>query len=202
MVRQDPRRRPASLAACAVVVAASLGSTAEATVQDPELEESSAVEQISRYCSTSWRNAGIGPRDWSDCTQEAFAELLSRVERRDLVTAIGRPDSEERRELNRSIWCTIQRWRRSRRLASLGDVEVRDARDENPSRVLEREDDQRLLEQARSKLNGRQNRILGEWLDGRAIAEIADDLEASPARVSDEKYKAIRRLRRTLRHAT
>jgi hypothetical protein len=33
------------------------------------------------------------------------------------------------------------------------------------------------------------------WIDGDSVAEIAAALELPPARVSDEKYKAIRKIR-------
>lgn len=190
----DPRR-PTSLAACALVVAA-LGATADASAG--EISEASAVDQISRYCSTSWRNAGIGSNEWPDCTQEAFAELLSRVSRAGLRVAIENPGSDERRELNRSIWCTIQRWRRARRPGSLDGFDVDDPRTDDPVEALAADDLRELVDEARLDLSPRQSRILGEWLDGHSVGEIAERLNIAPARVSDEKYKAIRQLRRGL----
>ena len=98
--------RSLSVAAKAIVFATTvagglLGAQAEA----------GALERINGYWATSWRNARIAPQDWDDCTQQVYAELLDRVSRDGLATAIEDAESRERRELKRSIWCTIQRWR-------------------------------------------------------------------------------------------
>ena len=44
-------------------------------------------------------------------------------------------------------------------------------------------------------LSERQLRILELSADGWAVPEIATELKTSPERISDEKYKAIRKLR-------
>lgn len=200
MLSPNPRRRP-HFTACALVVAASLGANevaSQAAAADAQVDEASIVEQISKYCTTSWRNAGIEAASWDDCTQEAFAELLSRVERPGLRTAIERPESEARRELNRTVWCVVQRWRRARSLGSIDGFDVRDARSEDPLETVERADVRERIEDAAGDLSPRQNQIVGQWLEGYSVAEIADGLETTAARVSDEKYKAFRRLRRSL----
>ena len=99
------RKNPAlAKATCAALIAASfaVGSPADAD----------ALQSIERYCQSSWRLAGIPPFDWEDCTQDAVLELLSRVPRQALPSAINQAASTERRELMRSIWCVAQRWRR------------------------------------------------------------------------------------------
>jgi RNA polymerase sigma factor (sigma-70 family) len=197
MIPPDPRLRPASLTACALVMAASLGVTAGAA---ETIDEASAVEQISRYCTTSWRNAGIDAADWGECTQEAFAELLSRVSRDGLPWAIANADSDQRRELNRSIWCTTQRWRRAKRHGSLDAFEIRDSRADDPAELVESDDLRDCIDEARGSLTPRQSRIIGDWIEGYGVGEIAERLDTTPARVSDEKYKAIHRLRRSLSH--
>jgi hypothetical protein len=99
-------------AACAVAMAASVGGALAPA-------EAQAVDSIERYCAASWRTAGIARQDWPDCTQQVFIELLERLSREQVPTAIADAQSQERRELNRSIWCITQRWRRAPRLYSL-----------------------------------------------------------------------------------
>ena len=60
------------------------------------------VTDISRYCTTCWRNARLPADCWPDCTQDVFVRLLERVpaESWDKRSAL---DSEERREFVRAI---------------------------------------------------------------------------------------------------
>lgn len=186
--------RKLSLTACAVMVAASVGGGSSL----PAAVENGAIDQIQRYCATSWRNARIAREDWADCTQEAFAGLLGRIPRARIGAAIYDGSSEERRELNRSIWCTIKRWQRTlfRRSLPLNGHDVPDRRaDTEPVLAGEMDGD---LAAALETLSPRQRRILALWCDGQPIADIARDLGIPTPRASDEKYKAIRKLRRAL----
>src|SRR5271157_3635223 len=38
-----------------------------------------AVTEMSRYCTTCWRNARLQADSWDDCTQEVFSRLLERI---------------------------------------------------------------------------------------------------------------------------
>ena len=56
-----------------------------------------------------------------------------------------------------------------------------------------------LLENARrAVLSDRQDRIVEMWTRGHTVPEIADTLGMSLARVSDDKYKALRKLEKYL----
>jgi len=46
------------------------------------------------------------------------------------------------------------------------------------------------------ELSPRQRHILTQWSLGATIAEIGEELDLPAARVSDEKFKALRKLRR------
>ena len=172
--------------AAGLVVAAVCGSVSEA----------GTIEKIERYCRTSWRNAGIHQQEWSDCTQQALHRLLERVRNAGLEPAINVPDSPERRELNRSIWATVQRWRRRPRTASLND-DAQDMTDERGDRNLQHKQAyaRTLLASPEISLTNTQRRILSLWLDGRSVAEIGRHLGMPAPRVSDQKYKAIAKLR-------
>lgn len=187
-------RRISATAYAAVVLATSLGSaTAEA-------KESGAIESINRYCQASWRNARIAPQDWEECTQQTFAELLDRVSRDRWSEAIENKNSSERRELNRSIWRIAQRWRRAPRPRH-GSTELLAAQAPSPRKDLDHpglDDVLQALSSPDTGLSSRQQDVMRRWIDGDTVAEIATDLDLPPARVSDEKYKAIRKLRAKL----
>jgi RNA polymerase sigma factor (sigma-70 family) len=177
-------KRVVSMAACAVALASSLGGAGTA--------EASALDQVQRYCATSWRNAGIALQEWPDCTQEALAELLERVPRHRLPAAFDDAESTERRELNRAIWRIVQRWRRQPHPLPLDE---RTADPHSPGDAIEAADS---VATALRVVTPRQRDILVLWSEGWSVSEIGRRLGISAARVSDEKYKAIARIRRQL----
>ena len=179
-----------SVAACAAAIAASV-SIATSVGAEP----GRALDQLQRYCAASWRNAGIHSQDWSDCTQDALLGLLERVPRDRIGVAIQEPPSPEHRELKRAVWRTIQRWRRTPRFAELNENRADGADRHN------REDGYAMrdsLESAFQCLSQRQQQILMLWSEGWSIEEIARELDIPAPRASDQKYKAIRKLRKQL----
>lgn len=188
--RSDSSRNGWTRAACAVAMAASLGAAGSAG-------EAQAVEQIGRYCTVSWRNAGIPSQEWPDCTQQTFELILERLSRGKLTEAIAEADSRERRELNRSIWCVVQRWRRRPRQRPLQVDRCADPSSlpEPPGRTEDTPAGEEIA-RALERLTPRQRRIISKWMHGASISRIAAELGLSPERTSDEKYKALRKLRR------
>lgn len=191
-MKKDRKKANAGLqfAACAVAMAASVSGALAPS------GEAQALDSIERYCSASWRTAGIARQDWPDCTQAVFMELLERLSRDQVPTAIADAQSEERRELNRSIWCITQRWRRAPRLYTL-DPHGPSQPTVHPTKKSD--DDWAAVAQAAGDcLSEQQRRIVGLYAEGWSIQEIADEMRLSPARASDEKYKAVQKLRRSL----
>lgn len=195
-----------SLAACALVVAtsaaepastqAATGVAAAATAAVGQLSESVILKRIRAYCAKSWQNAGISHQEWADCTQQVFARLLERIDRDRLLTAIEDVESSERRELNRAIWATSQRSRREKKYASLEQVEKQmEDRDPWPARMESIARVQNAVRGEEARLSPTQQEIVTRWSDGESISAIAESLKLSPARISDEKYKAIQKLR-------
>lgn len=179
-------RKPAfATATCAALIAASLAAPVSAD----------AINSIERYCTISWRQAGIPDHDWDDCTQDTMLELLSRLPGKRFEQAIENASSPERRELMRSVWAVAQRWRRAARRSpvSLDVVQSQVSAD-----APELPGDAEALAQALENLNDTQQKIISLWLDGNTVAEISDQLKITAARVSDQKYKAIRSLKRQL----
>src|SRR5246127_3615632 len=71
-----------------------------------------AINDISRYCTTCWRNARLDPNSWSDCTQEVFCRLLERVAP-DAWSNLLKEDGEGRREFMRAIDAVKKRSQRA-----------------------------------------------------------------------------------------
>ena len=182
-----------SVTVCAVAVAASLGGATEISAA-----EQKAVLAVGRYCNASWNNARIVRQDWADCTQETFMRLLKRVSRQRLTQAVVDAKSRERRELNRCIWCTVQKWRRSPQHYSINSDDVPDRQRERTEFPQTLAEIRQTVQDSATPLTPRQRKILTQWMDGGRVAEIAESLSISPERVSDEKYKAVEKLRRIL----
>ncbi len=190
-MRMDPSTsaKTLSLAACAVAMAATVSTT--------QAQDTAAIDSMQRYCMTSWRNAGINQQDWEDCTQEAITLMLERVSRSRLAQAMRSGESPERRELNRSIWCTAQRWRRRPKHVSLEACDSMERSAQDPTHETKESLDSAMA-LAGDCLTPRQQAIISMYRDGWSIREIADELDISSARASDEKYKAVRKLRQRL----
>jgi RNA polymerase sigma factor (sigma-70 family) len=167
-----------------------VGTSAPAATHAPEATVQ-AISAISRYCTVCWRNARLHPDFWPDCTQEVFTRLLERVTPEAWGNVL-KVEGEERREFLRAIDAVKKRTQRSRKWVSV-DESLADRRDAAERR---RADDCDAIRQAADEvLSERQKRILQLSFEGWSVHEIALELAIPPERVSDEKYKAIRKLR-------
>jgi RNA polymerase sigma factor (sigma-70 family) len=171
----------------ALSVSAAPGQTA---VQTPP-ESTKAITDMSRYCATCWRNARLPMDSWSDCTQEVFRRLLERVPA-DAWDQALRGEGEERREFLRAIDTVKKRIQRARKFSPAIDT-VADRRD--PQRLRLREEREIVNQAASELLSPRQQRILQMSFEGWSVHDMSKELCLPVERVSDEKYKAIRKLR-------
>lgn len=152
-----------------------------------------AVEDISRYCTVCWRNARLPTDRWNDCTQEVLCRLLQTLRPTAWTQVLAR-EGEERREFLRAIDAVKKRTQRERRRSPLAPDALADVR--TPAHEARREQRDAVAHAARTLLSERQQRILEMTCQGWSIPDIASELGASAQRVSDEKYKAIHKLRR------
>jgi RNA polymerase sigma factor (sigma-70 family) len=152
--------------------------------------DTQTVNDISRYCTACWRNAHLPADFWNDCTQEVLTRLLRSLPGDQWRQAL-RGEGDERRELVRAIDAVKKRTQRGRHYAPLVD-EVADWRNSADEYGDQREQLDRAAAQV---LSPRQQRIVQLTRDGWSVPEIAGELNTSPQRVSDEKYKAIQKLR-------
>ena len=185
------RTRKAGPAAMALVIGLA-ALTASAT-------ETDVVRDIQRYCTVCWRNARLDPRLWEDCTQEVCCRLLTKARAGQLdLTQVLAEDTSERRELVRAIDMVRKRVQRAKRYQPLDGYLT-------PATNLDQRQRDRLelgeiLEAARrAVLTSRQDRIIELWMRGWSVPEIGTELKLPVTRVSDEKYKALRKLERQLR---
>lgn len=176
----------------AVVMGTALSAMAgEAMASQPAPE---AVHDISRYCQVCWRNARLHPDSWSDCTQEVLIRLLQTVEAEKWPQLL-KLESDDRREFIRAIDAVKKRTQRAKKYQILSD-EVADRRFTPESSRNEIHEELELV--SGKVLSQRQQRILQLTRDGWTVPEIATDMNTTVERISDEKYKAIRKLRKEL----
>ena len=191
----DPKQLSKSLrtsrASAMALVIGLAALTAQAT-------ESELVHDIQRYCAVCWRNARLDPGLWDDCTQEVCCRLLGKARAGELdLNLVLADDTLERRELVRAIDMVRKRVQRARKYQPLDD-QVTPSLDHD-RRHRDRQELGEILEAARSAvLTPRQDRIVELWTRGWTVPDISESLGLPPARVSDEKYKALRKLERHL----
>jgi RNA polymerase sigma factor (sigma-70 family) len=176
----------------AVVLGTALAAGSGTTKASAAQPNTKAVNDISRYCQTCWKNARLPADRWPDCTQEVLVRLLERVEPTKWGSVLVDDETIERREFIRAIDAVKKRTQRARKFAGLTpDVaDYRGVRNETSVR----DDREAVAKAAREVLSPRQRRILELTADGWAIPEIAVNLDTTVERISDEKYKAVKKL--------
>lgn len=173
----------------AVVLGATLaGSPAQAkTTTEPAAK---AVTDISKYCQTCWRNARLPADRWQDCTQEVFIRLLERVDAERWGSVLVDDETAERREFLRAIDAVKKRTQRARKFSGL----IAEQPERHVVNNSTRDDRDAVAKAAAEVLSPRQRRLLDLTADGWSVPEIATELGTTVERVSDEKYKAIKKL--------
>lgn len=149
------------------------------------------INDIGRYCTTCWKNARLPADAWGDCTQEVFRRLLERLPPSRWAMAL-QVEGEERREFLRAVDAVKKRAQRARRHGEGVEAAADRRGDEHRVRAEDREV---VNHAAHVVLSERQRRILCLSFDGWTPQEIGEALALPVERVSDEKYKAIRKLR-------
>ena len=189
-------RRPYLMA---VVLGTALAATGAESVADASEISPRAITNISHYCTACWRNARLPPDQWNDCTQEVLTRLLRNLSAKSWDQVLGN-ETEERREFIRAIDAVKKRYQRGRwQSAALPELVA----DHRAHQARERDEEREAVRDAAKRvLSSRQQRILRLLCDGHNIADIANELSMSPERVSDEKYKAIQKLRTYLHTET
>ncbi len=153
-----------------------------------------AVHDISRYCQACWRNARLHPDSWQDCTQEVLIRLLQTVEA-ERWPGLLKQEGDDRREFFRAIDAVKKRTQRAKKYQVLAD----EVPDRPRAATGGRNEIQEELDLAAGKvLSQRQQRILHLTREGWTVPEIAGEMHTTVERISDDKYKAIKKLRKEL----
>jgi RNA polymerase sigma factor (sigma-70 family) len=161
-----------------------------ATAETPQ-DTAKAIADMSRYCVTCWRNARLPVDSWTDCTQEVFRRMLERVPS-DAWDQALRGEGEERQEFLRAIDTVKKRTQRARKFSPAVDA-VADRHDQHRRDL--REEREAVRQAATEVLTPRQQRILQLSFEGWSVHDMAEELQLPVERISDEKYKAVRKLR-------
>jgi DNA-directed RNA polymerase specialized sigma24 family protein len=182
------------LVTCAAAITACCGTEVTDGAAD-----AATIQSIDSYCAASWHRANIPRQDWDDCSQQTFVRLLGRVSQDALAEAIENARSHHRRELNRCIWATTQWWRRSQRHRSLHGDDVPDPAKTPQLLGVTVPDVQEAMRSDAVGLTATQRSVMELWATGHSTKDIASNLGVPSRRVSDEKYRAISKLRTSLR---
>jgi RNA polymerase sigma factor (sigma-70 family) len=152
---------------------------------------SSAVADLSRYCTACWRNARLPVDVWGDCTQEVLCRLVQTIPASSWQRILG-GEGEERKEFVRAIDAVKKRAQRRKKCSPLLET----VPDSQESRRHWLQEQRSAVAQASAEvLTHRQRQIMDLSFEGWSVHEIASEMSLPPERVSDEKYKAIRKLR-------
>jgi RNA polymerase sigma factor (sigma-70 family) len=189
-VTTTPRKGHSYVVAIVLGTALTALATGQSAAATPETTLK-AISEMGRYCSTCWRNANLPHDAWTDCTQEVFTKILERVPQQSW-TQILHGEGEERREFLRAIDAVKKRTQRARKY-SHNVEQVADQRQQNAWQLASERDMVRAA--AAEVLSPRQQRIVQMSIEGWAVQDMAEELKLPAERVSDEKYKAIRKLR-------
>ena len=193
----EPRRAKRRSVLAAMMIGTALTALGPAVGQvsgAPSEATLKAIADIDRYCSACWRNARLPADSWTDCTQEVFRRLLERVPE-GRWNHVLRAEGDERRELVRAIDAVKKRTQRARRWTVPLDG-VADRHEQQARRI--REQREAVRQASGEVLSSRQQRIVEMSFDGWSVQEMSRELRLPPERVSDEKYKAIRKLKARL----
>jgi hypothetical protein len=164
----------------------------------------SGLVQLNRYLSRAWFRAGIALQQHDDCSQAVYATLLTNLGRASfdrLLAEVGRLDIREvlSRETDagpdffRAIDMVKKQAQRQRRFEALDGASPADPRGDHG------QDWRDTLEEAIAQtLSPREAALIHGTLDGWTPAEIAMQWGVAPKTVSNEKARALQKLREFL----
>ena len=180
-------------------------SVAPKAVADDPVLMVSGLSQLDRYLSRTWSRAGVSPQVHDDCTQGVYATLLQTWGRRPfdgLLAEVGASgiratlsrDTPEGPDFFRAIDTVKKRAQREKTFATL-DAGADVAASADPSAESWRG---ALQEAIARTLNAREADLIQHTLRGETPAEIALQWGVAPKTVSNEKTRAIQKLREAL----
>ncbi len=166
----------------------------------------SGLAQLDRYLNRAWYRAGISPQQHDDCTQAVYTTLLQSLGRDrfdGLLTDIGESgirevlsrETPEGPDFFRAIDTVKKRAQREKTFQPIDALDVADASIATPGQVDRRG---ALFEAIEQSLNPREAALIQATMQGETPAEIAQKWGIAPKTVSNEKSRAIQKLRDAL----
>lgn len=196
----------------AAAVPLTAASPAPAPTLDAELEAEairSGLNQLTRYLGRAWARAGIEPQQFEDCTQEVYETLLSRLGRdgfehlaahvgRDGVRQVLNKATADGPDFFRAVDMVKKRTQRLRCFQPL-DAHYAELADLAGTDGASASDWRHELDEAIERaLTPREAALIRATLQGMSPQEIAAGWGVAPKTVSNEKTRAIQKLRATL----
>lgn len=179
-------------------------STSSTTTADAD-SIVSGLAQLDRYLNRAWYRAGIAPQQHDDCTQAVYTTLLQSLGRDrfdGLLSDIGEwgirdvlsRETPEGPDFFRAIDTVKKRAQREKTFQPIESADLADASD------TDRQADRRgaLLEAIDRALSPREAALIRATIRGETPAEIAQQWGVAPKTVSNEKSRAIQKLRDAL----
>lgn len=166
----------------------------------------SGLDQLDRYLGKVWYRAGIAPQQHADCTQAVYLSLLQTLGRDrfdGLAAQIGQvgirsvlsQGTAEGPDFFRAIDTVKKRAQRERTHQPLDALDVADASTSSASPgTLQSE----LHEAMTRTLSPRERALIQATLQGSSPSEIASQLGLASKTVSNEKTRALQKLRGAL----
>jgi RNA polymerase sigma factor (sigma-70 family) len=191
----------------AALVASQLDDLFGPTLDQADASDVSAgLDQLDRYLARAWYRAGLSPQQHDDCTQAVYTALLQTLGRDrfdQLLAEVGHygirdvlsRETPEGPDFFRAIDTIKKRAQRERTFQPLDLVELTFTnRPDDPT------DDWKstLQEAIESSLSPREAALIQATLQGETPAEIAQQWGIAPKTVSNEKTRALQKLREAL----
>ena len=166
----------------------------------------SGITQLDRYLGRAWYRAGIAPQQHDDCTQAVYTTLLTTLGRDrfdSLVADIGHSgirdvlsrETPEGPDFFRAIDTVKKRAQRERVFQPIETVDIADRSAAGPTQADWRG---ALHEAIDRSLSPREAELIHATLRGQTPAEIAEQWGVAPKTVSNEKSRALQKLRDVL----
>jgi RNA polymerase sigma factor (sigma-70 family) len=171
-----------------------------------QADVSAGLAQIDRYLARAWFRAGIAPQQHDDCTQAVYATLLQGLGRDrfdQLLSDVGQSgirdvlsrETADGPDFFRAIDTVKKRAQRER---SFQPLETIDAASINKPGESSSDWKNSLQEAILSSLSPREAALIQATLQGETPAEIAQQWGIAPKTVSNEKTRALQKLREVL----
>jgi RNA polymerase sigma factor (sigma-70 family) len=167
---------------------------------------SSGLSQLNRYLNRAWSRAGLAPQTYDDCSQAVYMTLLQSLGRDrfdSLLSEIGQVgirdvlsrETAEGPDFFRAVDAVKKRAQRERTFQPLDTVAATAAASQDEPQSDWRSTLQEAIDHS---LSPREAALIQATLQGETPAEIAAKWGIAPKTVSNEKTRAIQKLRDAL----